>query len=104
MERFPHCDDRVLHAPKECTICDEYAPQMQADRKAAGVNFTGQSLPGLKPCPSDAARGVGGAHVWGGNTPKPKANATCKDCGGPAFALFSDVECLSFACVPMFWI
>lgn len=66
--RFPHCDPRVLHAPGECEYCDRN-PKAQGDRLAKSVNFTGKQEPGLEPCPSDAARGVGGAHVWGGNRP-----------------------------------
>lgn len=69
-EIFPHCDPRVLHAPGQCRICDEYAPKAQKDRVRRMINFTGESTRGLQPCPSDQARGVGGAHVWHGNTPK----------------------------------
>jgi len=65
----PHCDERVLHKPNDCEICDEYAAEAQKDRIARGIDFTGHSTPGFQPCPSDAARGVGGAHVWGRNRP-----------------------------------
>lgn len=68
---FPHCDERVLHAPSECIYCDEF-PVEQAHRIAQGINFTGHNEPGLKPCPADAARGLGWAHVWYGNAPKAK--------------------------------
>ena len=97
--RFPHCDPHVLHAPGDCEICDEYAPQAQQRRIAARVNFTGQDKPGLAPCPADAARGFKQAHRWHGNSPKPKANAKCTRCQGPALALFGSVECLSMFCV-----
>lgn len=65
---FPHCDSRVLHAPGTCRYCDRH-PEWQAYRRGAGINFTGQQEEGLAPCPSDAARGVGGAHTWPGNRP-----------------------------------
>lgn len=76
---FPHCDQRVLHAPGACEHCDHY-PHYQELRKAWGINFTGIALEHeandpkskLLPCPSDFNRGLGGAHVWGGNRPKPK--------------------------------
>ena len=68
---MPHCDPRVLHAPGECKYCDG-KPEGQALRVMWDISFTGhaptenQSLM----CPSDARRGVGGAHVWYGNQPK----------------------------------
>lgn len=66
---FPHCDPRVLHEPSICEYCD-LSPAAQGDRISKGINFTGRQEPGLKPCPSDAARGVGGAgRAWGGNRP-----------------------------------
>lgn len=37
---FPHCDQRVLHAPGECEFCDA-CPEWQALRKAWGIAFTG---------------------------------------------------------------
>lgn len=66
--RPPHCDERVLHAPGECVFCDAH-PAVQKAREFAGVNFTGHTDPDKAPCPSDAVRGVAGAHVWGGNHP-----------------------------------
>jgi hypothetical protein len=75
---LPHCDQSVLHAPGECRYCDE-RPEWQALRVIWGVSFTGHPVvadTGVKVmCPSDAARGIGGAHVWPGNTPK-QDNAT----------------------------
>lgn len=54
--QFPHCDQRILHAPGECKYCD-WAPEWQALRQAWGVAFTGseQSLrllanPEVQPC------------------------------------------------------
>jgi hypothetical protein len=96
---YPHCDQRVLHAPDECVYCDAY-PEAQQDRVTRGINFTGHSDLGKQPCPADAARGLGQAHRWGGNAPRPKANATCSRCGGPALRLFSSLECLSMFCLP----
>lgn len=73
---FPHCDTRVLHAPGECEYCDR-RPEWQAIRKAWNIAFTGH-VPVTdartpwwvqQPCPSDAARGTGQAHTWGGNRP-----------------------------------
>lgn len=68
MAPYPHCDQEVLHAPGECEFCDQYA-DFQGQRLVDGVNFTGHSDPGFKPCPSDARRGLAGAHVWPGNRP-----------------------------------
>lgn len=39
--QFPHCDQRVLHAPGECEFCDG-CPEWQALRKAWGIAFTGK--------------------------------------------------------------
>lgn len=66
--QFPHCDSGVLHAPGECTYCDLH-PDWQKERIQKSVNFTGQSESLKTTCPSDATRGTGGAHVWGGNRP-----------------------------------
>lgn len=65
----PHCDQRVLHAPLECAYCDDY-PAWQHYRTLIGVAFTGhEPAKGETPCPSDARRGTGQAHTWGGNRP-----------------------------------
>jgi hypothetical protein len=40
--QFPHCDQRVLHAPGECEYCDRH-PDWQALRKAWGIAFTGHA-------------------------------------------------------------
>lgn len=40
LPRFPHCDQRILHAPGECEFCDA-CPQWQQLRKAWGIAFTG---------------------------------------------------------------
>jgi hypothetical protein len=65
----PHCDQAVLHAPSTCQHCDAY-PAWQHYRQVAGIAFTGQEPVDREvPCPSDARRGRGGAHAWGGNRP-----------------------------------
>lgn len=66
----PHCDQRVLHAPGDCDTCDDF-PLLQKARQVWGIAFTGQptSREAPQPCPSDAARGIGKAHAWHGNTP-----------------------------------
>lgn len=38
---FPHCDQRILHAPSICEYCDRH-PEWQALREAWGIAFTGQ--------------------------------------------------------------
>ena len=38
--QFPHCDQRILHAPSECEFCDGH-PEWQELRKAWGIAFTG---------------------------------------------------------------
>ena len=70
MAEYPHCDQDVLHAPQKCEYCDEF-PQKQQHRLDNFINFTGEDDKTKYRCPSDAKRGLGGAHVWGGNTPKP---------------------------------
>lgn len=67
--KFPHCDSRVLHTPGQCIYCDMYS-ELQQSRIEQKVNFTGQAFEGLSPCPADAARGIGQAHVWPGNRPE----------------------------------
>lgn len=42
LPRFPHCDQRILHAPGECEYCDAN-PQWQELRKAWGIAFTGHT-------------------------------------------------------------
>ena len=72
--QFPHCDQRVLHAPGECEYCDR-RPEWQELRLAWGIAFTGHAAiaPEL-PCPADYARPPGSAadhRLWPGNTPRP---------------------------------
>ena len=76
--QFPHCDQRILHAPGECKYCDD-RPEWQELRKAWGILFTGQSSDPDSwtrqlPCPSDYNRPKGSmsdARQWGGNLPAP---------------------------------
>lgn len=67
---IPHCDQRVLHAPGECAVCDLY-PQRQIARVNEQVAFSGHKpRPGQTPCPADEARppGTPAWHGrWGGN-------------------------------------
>jgi hypothetical protein len=74
----PHCDPDVLHGPGKCTVCDEYNTRQNL-RVRNGVNFTGETQAGLRPCPSDAKRGFGTAEKWEGNAaqkPQPPARKT----------------------------
>lgn len=71
--QFPHCDQRVLHAPGECEFCD-WHPEWQELRQAWGIAFTGHPPAGQEvlPCPADAARPAGASNDhrrWGGNKP-----------------------------------
>ena len=68
---FPHCDQRILHAPGECEVCDLH-PIWQDLRIAWGVAFTGYTPEGTElPCPADYARGDNHTK-WGGNKPWTK--------------------------------
>ncbi len=66
----PHCDERVLHAPRVCRYCDAF-PQRQTDREVQGINFTGEWDLDKVLCPSEARRDVEVIHRWPGNQPKP---------------------------------
>lgn len=68
--QFPHCDQRILHAPGECQFCDKH-PDWQALRVAWGIAFTGWLPDGKElPCPADYARG--NTHtLWSGNVALP---------------------------------
>lgn len=78
IEQFPHCDQRVLHAPGECEFCDRH-PDWQALREGWGIAFTGHQPavdaehPWLSqvPCPSEATRPVEVINQWPGNRPYP---------------------------------
>lgn len=74
--QFPHCDQRVLHAPGECEYCDRH-PDWQELRQVWGIAFTGHpptcgedSWTKQLPCPADYNRppGAGNDHRrWAGN-------------------------------------
>ncbi len=75
---LPHCDADVCHAPGECVWCDE-TPGWQDRRRASGYAFTGhEPTASQSPCPSDARRGFGGAHVWPGNRPTTAEGETTR--------------------------
>lgn len=64
--QFPHCDQRILHAPGECRYCDRYK-DWQALRVAWGIVFTGWTPEGTElPCPADHTRG-NSHRTWIGN-------------------------------------
>lgn len=78
--KHPHCDPRVLHAPKSCSACDLY-PERQELRVTWQIAFTGEepkplaepswaSEGAVLPCPADLIRGKNHA-VWAGNRPSP---------------------------------
>lgn len=77
INRYPHCDARILHAPKECRFCDLH-PDWQELREMWQIAFTGketvpldhtaawQTEGAVLPCPADYIRGD--SHIkWGGN-------------------------------------
>lgn len=70
--QFPHCDQRVLHAPSECEFCDMH-PEWQALRQGWGIAFTGHPpADDQMPCPADWARPPGSEsdhRRWPGNRP-----------------------------------
>ena len=65
--RFPHCDDRILHAPGKCRYCDLY-PEMQKAREEQKISFTGEpARSGWFPCPAEQARSSANLNAWHGN-------------------------------------
>jgi len=73
ISQFPHCDQRVLHAPSECEYCDRH-PEWQALRMAWGIAFTGYEPDGKElPDPATAARGLPNVEVWGDNRAKDRS-------------------------------
>jgi hypothetical protein len=69
--QFPHCDQRVLHAPTECEFCDRH-PDWQALRQAWGIAFTGYEPDDKElPCPA-TARSLTTVQRWPGNRPSPQ--------------------------------
>jgi hypothetical protein len=71
IRQFPHCDQRVLHAPGECEYCDMH-PDWQEIREAWGIAFTGyEPDAGELPCPATVKRPLDVINMWGGNVPRP---------------------------------
>lgn len=66
----PHCDERVLHAPGECSYCDEYG-DWQALREMWAINFTGHHEERKLLCPSELVRSLESINWWPGNRPRP---------------------------------
>ncbi len=67
--QFPHCDQRILHAPGECEYCDAH-PDWQALRQGWGIAFTGYDPEGAElPDPATHARGLASLNSWQGNIP-----------------------------------
>lgn len=71
IRQFPHCDQRILHAPSECEFCDKHR-DWQELREAWGIAFTGYEPEGTElPDPATHARGEKNLNAWGGNRPSP---------------------------------
>ena len=78
--QFPHCDQRVLHAPGECDYCDKH-PDWQFLRIAWGIAFTGYEPDITKkelPDPATEARGLSKLNAWGGNRPYKETECQSK--------------------------
>lgn len=69
IERMPHCDQSVLHAPGECKYCDMH-PEWQELRVWWGINFTGHYDEEKVMCPSEHKRSLATINRWYGNIPK----------------------------------
>jgi hypothetical protein len=73
--RYPHCDQRILHAPGECKYCD-MSPEWQELRVTWAIAFTGHPPEyGQTACPADLAvlyGERGDYNEWGGNLPRPQ--------------------------------
>lgn len=68
---FPHCDQRILHAPGECQFCDK-RPDWQALRVSWGIAFTGYQPEGKElPDPATYARDDS-INKWYGNVASPE--------------------------------
>lgn len=74
IEEFPHCDNKVLHAPGQCEYCDEH-PDWQHLRQVWGICFTGEPNPNKIPCPAEQARPLESINKWGGNAPNVKKDS-----------------------------
>jgi len=70
---FPHCDDKVLHAPDECRYCAmaEYAALHEL-RRRFGIAYSGRPAQGgQSSCPSEAFRPAELIERWPGNRAAP---------------------------------
>lgn len=76
--RFPHCDERILHAPGECEYCDRHE-NWQMLRQVWKIAFTGHSPEhGETACPADLAvlfEERGDYNEWGGNRASPPSES-----------------------------
>lgn len=72
VERYPHCDPRVLHRPGSCEYCamPEFAA-LHAYHDAHRINCTGERDPKKRPCPAELARPLDRINRWPGNRAKP---------------------------------
>jgi hypothetical protein len=73
---FPHCDQRILHQPGECSYCDQYA-EWQELRTMWGIAFTGHPETGVIPDPADTARppdSPSDHRQWGGNVARDESD------------------------------
>jgi hypothetical protein len=69
--QYPHCDQRILHAPGECEFCDKH-PEWQSLRRGWGIAFTGYE-PEEKELPDPATFARGDViNRWHGNIAQPK--------------------------------
>jgi hypothetical protein len=68
IQKVPHCDQKVIHAPKTCEICDKF-PEWQELREVWGINFTGENDANKIQCPSETRRPLEIIEKWGGNRP-----------------------------------
>lgn len=78
---FPHCDQRILHAPGECSYCDTY-DDWQELRRLWGIAFTGHEPVEDEhskqlPCPADYNRppdSPSDHRQWGGNVARDESD------------------------------
>lgn len=68
IKQYPHCDQKILHAPGECEYCDSH-PDWQELREVWGINFTGHREDGKMSCPAERERNINVINRWGGNQP-----------------------------------
>lgn len=77
---FPHCDQDILHAPKECHYCDTYASNLQQDRIAKRIAFSGhEPKEGETACPATFRRPYDIAKRWHGNAAQTEQSIKRQD-------------------------